>query len=78
MGEAVRDSRRARDGRLVSLTLRCVARSRARLGRLALVDGEAAFRQHSGGHTTGPNWPTFLKYAQRYFKEPADGKSDKR
>ncbi|GAB2588078.1 glucuronyl esterase domain-containing protein [Spirosoma areae] len=34
----------------------------------ALVDGDIAFRQHSGGHTTGPNWPTFLFYAERYFK----------
>jgi hypothetical protein len=31
----------------------------------ALIDGEVAFRQHSGGHTTGPNWPTFLKFADR-------------
>jgi hypothetical protein len=37
----------------------------------ALIDGEVAFRQHSGGHTTGPNWPTFLKFAERYLKEPA-------
>jgi hypothetical protein len=35
----------------------------------ALIDGEIAFRQHAGGHTTGPNWPTFLAYAERYFKE---------
>jgi hypothetical protein len=34
----------------------------------SLVDGEIAFRQHSGGHTTGPNWPTFIEYAERYFK----------
>jgi len=34
----------------------------------ALVDGEIAFRQHSGGHTTGPNWPTFIAFAERYFK----------
>ena len=34
----------------------------------ALIDGEIAFRQHSGGHTTGPNWPTFLKFADRYIK----------
>ena len=34
----------------------------------ALIDGDIAFRQHSGGHTTGPNWPTFLTYAERYFK----------
>lgn len=29
----------------------------------ALVDGALAFRQHSGGHTAGPNWPTFLEWA---------------
>jgi hypothetical protein len=34
----------------------------------ALLDGEIAFRQHKGGHTTGPNWPTFLKYADKYIK----------
>jgi len=33
-----------------------------------LVSGELAFRQHSGGHTTGPNWPTFLSFADRYIK----------
>ncbi|QEC68322.1 acetylxylan esterase [Panacibacter ginsenosidivorans] len=35
----------------------------------SLIDGEIAFRQHSGGHTTGPNWPTFLAYAEKYFKQ---------
>jgi len=44
----------------------------------ALIDGEVAFRQHSGGHTTGPNWPTFLKFADRYIKGPAGGGADKR
>jgi len=34
----------------------------------ALVDGDIAFRQHTGGHTPGPNWPTFLTFAERYFK----------
>lgn len=34
----------------------------------ALVDGELAFRQHKGGHTTGPNWPTFLAFAERFIK----------
>jgi hypothetical protein len=34
----------------------------------ALIDGEIAFRQHSGGHTTGPNWPSFLNWASRYIK----------
>lgn len=33
-----------------------------------LTDGEIAWRQHSGGHTTGPNWPAFIQYAQRYFR----------
>jgi len=32
-----------------------------------LVDGDLAWRQHAGGHTTGPNWPTFLKWADRYI-----------
>jgi hypothetical protein len=36
----------------------------------ALIDGDIAFRQHAGGHTTGPNWPTFLKFADRAMKEP--------
>ena len=35
----------------------------------ALIDGELAFRQHSGGHTTGPNWPTFIRFASKYFKQ---------
>ena len=33
-----------------------------------LMDGEISFRQHSGGHTPGPNWPIFLDFAARYFK----------
>jgi hypothetical protein len=33
----------------------------------ALIDGEVAFRQHSGGHTTAPNWETFLIFAMRYI-----------
>src|SRR5436309_162558 len=36
----------------------------------ALIDGDIAFRQHSGGHTTGPNWPTFLTFASRYLNGP--------
>jgi hypothetical protein len=37
----------------------------------ALVDGELAFRQHSAGHTAAPNWPTFLKYAERHLTSQA-------
>ena len=33
-----------------------------------LMDGDLAFRQHAGGHTAGPNWPTFLAWADRYIK----------
>ncbi len=33
----------------------------------ALINGEVAFRQHSGGHTPAPNWPTFLIFASRYI-----------
>jgi hypothetical protein len=35
-----------------------------------LIDGEVAFRQHSSGHTPGPNWPTFMTFASRYIKAP--------
>ena len=34
----------------------------------ALLDGDLAFRQHSGGHTAAPNWPYFIKFAERYLK----------
>jgi hypothetical protein len=37
----------------------------------ALVDGDLSFRQHRGGHTTGPNWPTFLAFADRYIHGPS-------
>jgi hypothetical protein len=33
-----------------------------------ITDGDLAFRQHKGVHTTGPNWPTFLTFASRYLK----------
>jgi hypothetical protein len=35
----------------------------------SLVAGDLAYRQHSGGHTSGPNWPTFLDFASRYFQQ---------
>jgi hypothetical protein len=34
----------------------------------ALVSGDLAFRQHSGRHTPGPNWPVFLDFASRYLR----------
>ena len=37
----------------------------------SLIDGDVAFRQHSGGHSDGPNWPTFLTFASRYIKGPS-------
>ena len=33
----------------------------------ALVSGDIAFRQHTSGHTDGPNWPYFLTFAEKYF-----------
>lgn len=33
-----------------------------------LADGEVAFRQHFGGHTTGPNWPFFIDWASKYLE----------
>jgi hypothetical protein len=35
-----------------------------------LIDGDVAFRQHAGGHTPAPNWPTFITFASRYMKVP--------
>jgi hypothetical protein len=32
-----------------------------------LMDGDISFRQHSSGHTPGPNWPVFIQFADRYF-----------
>lgn len=34
-----------------------------------LMRGDLTFRQHAAGHTPGPNWPFFLDFAARYFKE---------
>jgi hypothetical protein len=31
------------------------------------IGGDLAFRQHSGGHTPAPNWPTFIEFASRYL-----------
>ena len=36
----------------------------------ALVAGDVAYREHGGGHTDLPNWPTFLAFADRYMKMP--------
>ena len=36
-----------------------------------LVGGNLAFRQHSGGHTDGPNVPTFFNWVGNYIKSPA-------
>lgn len=34
---------------------------------MPLVTGEIAFRQHAGGHSTGPNWSTWIAWACRYW-----------
>jgi hypothetical protein len=33
----------------------------------ALIEGDIAFRQHRGGHTTAPNWAAFIQFADRYI-----------
>ena len=32
-----------------------------------LATGDIAFRQHSSGHTDGPNWPFFLDFAEKHM-----------
>jgi hypothetical protein len=36
-----------------------------------LVGGDLAFRQHEGGHTSGPNIPHFFEWIGSYIKSPA-------
>ncbi len=36
----------------------------------ALITGDLGFRQHTGGHTPVPNWPTFIEFASRYLHAP--------
>ncbi|HZS57317.1 MAG TPA: acetylxylan esterase [Bryobacteraceae bacterium] len=43
-----------------------------------LISGDLGFRQHSGGHTPLPNWPTFISFASRYLHEPAAGEAARR
>ena len=35
---------------------------------VGLLDSDIAYRQHEGGHTVGPNWPSILTWAERYWK----------
>jgi hypothetical protein len=35
-----------------------------------LIGGELAWRQHGGGHTNVPNFPTFFEWAGRYIPAP--------
>ncbi len=32
---------------------------------VGLLDGQLAWRQHAGGHTDGPNFKTFIAWADR-------------
>ncbi|HTA43462.1 MAG TPA: hypothetical protein VK789_13495 [Bryobacteraceae bacterium] len=36
-----------------------------------ILGGDVAFRQHAAGHTPNPNWPYFLDFAEREFKDRA-------
>jgi len=33
------------------------------------IEGRLGFAQHSKGHTIGPNWPVFIKFAAKYFEK---------
>jgi hypothetical protein len=41
----------------------------------AAIAGDLGFRQHSGGHTPAPNWPTFLTFANKYLSGPDAAKA---
>ena len=40
----------------------------------ALIGGDLAWRQHSGGHTNIPTFPTFHEWAGRYISTPGPSK----
>lgn len=35
-----------------------------------LIDGDIGYRMHEGGHVDYLDWPTFLKFADKYFSSP--------
>lgn len=32
-----------------------------------MIEGDLAWRQHAGGHSTGPNWSTWIAWASKYW-----------
>jgi len=42
-----------------------------------LLDGQLAWRQHDGGHTDGPNWRTFIQWANRSLKVTPPATADR-
>jgi lysophospholipase L1-like esterase len=40
-----------------------------------LLEGELAWRQHDGGHTDGPNWKTFIAWADKFIGHQAPTKA---
>jgi hypothetical protein len=42
-----------------------------------VATGDLAFRQHSSGHTDGPNWPFFLDFASKHVELPGPPKTVK-
>ena len=38
---------------------------------VSLLAGDLAFREHTGGHTDLPDWPSFIEFARKYFPAPA-------
>jgi hypothetical protein len=40
-----------------------------------LLDGQLAWRQHDGGHTDGPNWKHFIRWADRFIDHTPPSRS---
>jgi hypothetical protein len=43
-----------------------------------LISGEIGFRLHKGGHSDAPDWPVFLKFAQKYLQVSGGKANDHR
>jgi hypothetical protein len=42
---------------------------------VGLLDGQLAWRQHDGGHTDGPNWKSFIRWADTFIKHAPPARS---
>lgn len=61
------DPLRLKSGKKVTTGAQWRTRRAELVDDFARVGGDIGFRQHTGGHTTEPTWPTFLTFASRYL-----------